>query len=376
MAKTRDLYDVLGVPKSATEAEIRTAYKKLAAKLHPDKNPDDAAAEQRFKDVGAAYEVLSDKVKRANYDEFGDIALQSGFDADDARARRAWGAASRRRSAPRGGPPADFDLRDLFNGLDGFGVATDPRQSPGRSAPRRPRGEDVHAVAELELEDAIRGAEVAVTVPVHDPCSHCHGAGVTSAGPACERCGGSGRVRVSHGSLEMLTTCESCGGRGRRLAPCTPCGGRGHHTRTQQVKVPIPPRADDGSTLRIPGKGSGVGARGDLVIETRLRPHPRVRRDKLDLTFDLPVTLVEAYAGAKVEVPTFDGPVTVTIPPRSQSGQKLRLKGRGVKRGKERGDLYVVLDVRLPDRPSIAVENALRKESEGYSRSPREDFEL
>lgn len=174
----------------------------------------------------------------------------------------------------------------------------------------------------------------------------------------------------------MVTTCEACQGRGERSTPCSSCGGAGRVANQERVRVRIPPGADDGSTLRIGGKGTGGAQRGDLVIETRVRPHPWLRRDGLDLTMTLPITLAEAYGGAKVEVPTFDGPVSLTIPPRSQSGQKLRLRGRGVKRGPQQGDLFVELQVRLPDRADDRLEQALRDAESAYSQPVRSELSL
>ena len=291
------LYDILGVPKSASDDAIRKAYRKLARRHHPDVNPNDANAEDAFKRVSAAYEVLSDKQKRAAYDEFGDASLTGGFDADKARAYAQWQDTRQRRANDFDEGPIEFDFSDLF----------------GRS--RGPqRGPDIHATVPMDLHQAIEGAEVSLEVPTQ------------------------GTVRVR-----------------------------------------IPPGADDGSIIRIPGKGA-PGARGgqhgDLVIETRIHPHPRLRRDGLDLYLTLPVTLDEAYNGGSVEVPTFDGLVVLKVPPRSQSGTKLRLRGKGIRRKDVRGDLYAVLDVRVPDQPDDALAAALRASTDAYSTPIRQDVKL
>jgi len=297
MAET--LYEVLGVPKDATPDAIRKAYRKLARKHHPDVNPGNQTAEERFKRVATAYEVLSDDQRRAAYDEFGAESLQGGFDAGKAREYAKWQRAREQQRATRfEGGPVEFDFGELFGG--------------GRRGPRR--GQDLHATVEMQLRDAIEGAEVTLEIPEQ------------------------GAVRVR-----------------------------------------IPPGADTGSTIRIPGKGApgaGGGAPGDLVIETAVRPHPHLRREGLDLYLTVPVTLDEAYNGASIDVPTFDGAVVLKVPPRSQNHAKLRLRGKGVARKDTRGDLIVELDVRMPDRADAALAEALRASPTTYSAPVREELKL
>jgi DnaJ-class molecular chaperone len=304
---TESLYDLLGVAKTVSADELRKAYRKLARKHHPDVNPGDKRAEERFKKISAAYDVLSDEKKRAAYDEFGDDALSGSFDPDKARAykaeqeRRAR-ARTYHRAAPThdaddDGGPVEFDLSELF------GRARGPV-----------RGPDIHAAIEMDLRQAIAGAEVALDVP-------------------------------------------------------------GHGT----MRVRIPPGADDGSVIRLAGKGApgvGGGPAGDLVIETAVRAHPHVRRDALDLYLTLPITIDEAYNGASIDVPTFEGTVVVKVPPRSQNRAKLRLKGKGIPRKDTRGDLYVELDVRMPDQPDDALAAALRAADAAYSSPVRQEVVL
>lgn len=312
----KDLYSVLDVAKTASDEEIRRAYRKLARKFHPDMNPGDKPAEARFKEVSAAYDALTDPEKRKLYDEFGHEGLRSGFDAEQARAHRAW------RESPRGGrrPFAEqftdqfggeaFDFSDLFGGAAGFRVAG-------------MRGEDVVAVVELDLAQAIEGTEVSLRVPAR-------------AGARAEK-------------------------------------------DDEVVTVRIPPGAEDGSRLVVKGRGTpgaGKAPPGDLIIETRVRPHPHFRREGLDLYLDLPVTLDEAYSGADIEVPTPGGSVKLRVPGRSQQGRKLRLRGKGVARGSRRGDLYVILDVRLPDREDPALAEALRLARSDYAKPVREGISL
>jgi curved DNA-binding protein len=300
---TESLYSVLGVDRKATADEIRRAYRKLARKYHPDVNPGDEKAEDMFKKVSAAYEVLSDAERRKAYDEFGDESLKGGFDPEKARAYQQW-----RRTRTRGGEPFqeemfDFDLGDLF----GFGRR-------GARGPARGRGHDVRAAVDMDLRQAIEGGEVKLEIPGQHP-----------------------------------------------------------------VAVRIPPGADTGSTIRLKGKGApGLGGApaGDLIIETRVRPHPFVRRDGLDLHMKVPVTLDEAYNGGTIEIPTFAGPVKLRIPSRSQPGARLRLRGKGVKRKGEQGDLMVELDVRLPDQGDERLAEAIRDNASGYSAPVRRELRL
>ncbi len=294
----RDPYSVLGVQRSATDEEIRTAYRKLARELHPDVNPGDTKAEERFKEVSAAYDVLSDKKRRELFDEFGEDGLRSGFDPQQARQYQQWaggfggggfggapGGGYRVDFDPRGGA-AGFDFGDLFGDMFG-GAATRPR-----------RGQDVMVRATITLEQAIHGADIQVSV--------------------------SGRE--------------------------TP------------VKVRIPKGADDGSRLRVEGQGvpgTQGGPAGDLVIETRMQPHPHFERKALDLYLKLPVTLAEAYRGTTIEVPTPSGRVKLRVPAGTQAGSKLRLRGKGLTRGSKTGDLYAVVDIRMPEARSNELEEAL-----------------
>ncbi len=300
MVQGKDPYSILGVNRDASEDEIRRAYRKLARKYHPDVNAGKKSAEERFKEISAAYEVVGNPDRRKLYDEFGAAALSPGFDPARARQYQRWAGGARQ--APHDSEVVDFDLGDIFADL--FGA-----RPPGRE--RHGRGSDLHATVEIDLAQALRGTEVELMAPDGSP---------------------------------------------------------------ERVKVRIPPGADNGSRLRVPGrgqKGRRGGPAGDLIIETRVRPHPYFRREGLDLHLLLPVTLDEAYNGAAVELPTPDGVVTLRVPPRSQSGQRLRLKGKGVTRGGEHGDLYAELQVLLPDGDSPELARAARQANAAYSQSPR-----
>jgi len=293
-----NLYETLGVKRDTSDNDIRKAYRKLARKHHPDVNPGNKAAEDKFKAISSAYEVLSDPKKRAAYDEFGDAALQGGFDPAKAREYAGWQQRRERSSQfGGGGGPTEFDFAEMFN----------RRRGPSR-------GQDLHATFQMDLRQAVEGAEVSIDVP------------------------------------EQGT-----------------------------VRVRIPPGADTGSVIRLPGRGSPGGRGGppgDLVIETEILPHPVLRRDGLDLYLTLPVTLDEAYNGASVDVPTFDGTVVLKIPPRSQNHARLRLRGKGIERKATRGDLFVELDVRMPDRADDALAAALRASKDAYGKPVREGLTL
>lgn len=384
MPKETKLYAALGVAPNASDDEIKRAYRKLATKHHPDKKGGDEA---RFKEIAAAYEVLGDADKRKLYDEFGEISLQSGFDAEAARAYAGGGT-------PFGGgfEGGGVDLEDLLRTMGGFGGNPFGGGSRGGSrgfgdfggSRRRSTGlagDDLHAVVRLDLASAIRGTQVELEIPTAETCGACHGTGEVAATgeSSCPDCGGSGRREVDRGNVRMVTTCTRCGGAGRQVTPCAKCKGAGQKRSRKKLTVRIPPGAADGSTMRLRGKGRpgvGGGPAGDLVIETKVEAHPRVRRDGLDLTMKVPVTLEEAYLGAEIDVPTFDGQVSLRIPPGSQNGSRLRMRGKGVTRGKERGDFYVELEVRMPPGGNKQLEEALRGSGRAYDQPVRAGLSL
>jgi len=361
----RDLYDVLGVKRDASQAEIRRVFRRRARQHHPDVNPGNTQAAETFKEIAAAHEVLGNEKKRQAYDEFGDAALRTGFDPEQSRQFQ-------QRTAPWSAEPGgaadgpesfDFDLGDLFGGA-------------ARTRRGSMPGEDVVATVDLDLATALRGTELSVDAPTGRPCTTCHGTGDQSG--TCEQCQGKGRVAVGGGGpMRIAAVCPRCGGHGH--PPCPTCHGEGLESGTHPVTVRIPPGADHGARLRVPGLGQpghGNGPPGDLYIEVRLRPHRSFRRQGLDLYLTLPVSLDEAYNGASVDVPTPAGTVALKVPPRSQSGHKLRLRGRGVRRRAEAGDLYCELEVRLPDREDPQFAAAARATTELYERPVREGISL
>ncbi len=374
MAKNDDLYSRLGLQASASPADIKKAYRKLARKWHPDLNPNNPEAEEQFKQIAAALEVLADPEKRKLYDEFGEDGLRGGFDPEQARAYKEWSA---RQAASRpeaysggvGGAGFEFDIDELLG-----------RQMRQRAnAPRA--GHDIGARVELSFVDALRGAEFKIDVPSESACGVCSGSGDQpgTSTRICGDCEGSGRRQAVKGPMALFAACPTCQGKGSLNTPCQACGGQGVVSGQRSITVRIPPGAEDGSVLTVRGKG-GLGRHGgpagNLVIETRVKPHPHFRREGLDLYLTLPISIAEAYLGASVAIPTLDGSVQMKIPKHSQTGAKLRVRGKGVARKGEQGDLYVVLDVRLPDQEDESFASAVQAADELYSAPVREEITL
>ena len=342
----KDYYAALGVPKDADAAQIKKAYRKLARDLHPDTNP---GGEARFKDVSEAYDVLSDADKRREYDEARSLFGSGGF-------RGGGGYAG-------GGVPG-FDLGDLFaragGQTGGFGDVLGGLFGTGRAGPaagRGPRrGPDVEADVTLSFLDALRGATVPLRLTTTGACTTCGGSGAApgTAPHACTTCAGAGVTSRSQGGFAFSEPCRSCRGTGRVVdTPCPSCRGEGREMHGKTLNVRIPAGVADGQKVRLAGRG-GEGERGgpsgDLLVNVHVTPHPYLGRKDDHLTITVPITFAEAVLGAKVSVPTLDGPVTVRIPPGTSSGRTLRVRGRGVP-GK-RGDLLVTVEVAVPQKVS------------------------
>ncbi|HTM09319.1 MAG TPA: molecular chaperone DnaJ [Verrucomicrobiae bacterium] len=381
----RDFYKILGVERTASDDDIRKAYRKLARKYHPDINPGNKEAENKFKDISVANDVLSDPAKRKLYDEFGEAGLASGFDADKARSYKQWQEQAAR-ARPGGGASGGFgaqefdfdDLGDIFGGVGGmFGGA---RGRAARTGPQR--GSDIEAAMDIDFLDAVRGFQTSFTIDRPAECETCHGSGTRpgSTPKTCTQCGGSGTISVAEGPLQFRQTCPRCGGSGQMPGdPCPTCRGTGRVMRQETVRVNIPPGAEPGKRIRVPGKGEAGargGAPGDLYITPRIRPHPLLTREGRDLAMELPITVGEAVRGATIAVPTPTGPVNVKVRAGAQSGQRLRVKGKGVPaHGKTpAGDLYLKLSVRVPEDgvPHEAVEKIDR----AYKEDVRKDIRL
>lgn len=358
----RDLYASLGVARDADAATIKKAYKRLAKENHPDVNKD-PAAEQRFKEISAAWEVLGDDERRGLYDEFGEASLQAGFDPARARSWRGMGGGvGGGMGGMGGGSGQGVSLDELFGSLFG-----------GGRGPRQRRSSETRANLQVDLLDVARGGEVAFDVRRPTRCTTCDGEGGTGR-TTCPRCAGSGVQRLRQGAAEVGVPCDTCGGDGHTFASeCPQCGGQGRIMGKHRVNVRIPAGVESGQTVRLRGQGgdgAGGGAPGDLLLVLDVKPHPLLRRQGDDLELDLPLTLVEAIRGGSVEVPTPWGSVRVRVPAGVQTGQRLRVRERGMlRRDGGRGDLYLVLRPTAPVTTSDEAA-ALAERLEAYRERP------
>jgi molecular chaperone DnaJ len=368
-------YQILGVERGASHDDIRKAYRRLARKYHPDINPGNKEAENKFKEISTAYDVLGDEKKRKLYDEFGEAGLAAGFDADKARSYQQW----QQQSAGAGGG-YEFnmdDLSELFGGLGGMG-------GRGRRTRQGPmRGEDIESSMDIDFLDAVRGFQTSITLQRPVTCDTCNGSGTKpgSTPTQCPECGGSGSISVAQGPLQFRQNCPRCMGSGKLPGdPCAVCRGSGRVLRPDTIRVNIPPGAEPSKRIRLRGKGeAGVrgGPPGDLYIVPRIRPHPLLTRSGKDLSMDLPITIGEALRGATVEVPTPMGKLKVKIPAGAQSGQRLRLRGKGVSAHGQSpaGDLYLRLMIRVPGDNNISAD-VIDKIDRAYAEDVRKDVRL
>ncbi len=379
----KDYYAALGVDRKAKADEIRKAYRRLARKLHPDVNPGNKRAEERFKDIQEAYEVLGDEKKRKIYDQY-------GFYSDNIPAG-GYEAYTRPPAGARGGPTVDFSGFDFsdsspqeerggagFSFSDLFSQMFSRGREPESAAQGPVRGRDIEHSMHLGFWDAVRGTKVRLTVGRDEVCSSCGGKGTKSgAATTCSGCGGSGKATRTAGTMRFSVTCPQCQGTGRERKRCPACHGSGYIRKPETFDVRIPPGVDTGSRVRVAGKGNaGVngGAHGDLLILTEVENHPFFDRKGDNLYVKVPVTVAEAALGTKVEVPTIDGPTTIRIPPGTQSGQKLRIRGKGTPslRSSLRGDQFVEVQVWVPrvaDERSKEILKELERLNPGDPRS-------
>ena len=363
MAK-RDYYKVLDVPRNASEADIKKAYRRLAMKFHPDRNPGDKDAEESFKEVKEAYEVLSDEQKRAIYDQHG----HDGIDA----ARQGGGGAG-------GFGGADFG--DIFGEV--FGDIFGGGRRGGRSQVFR--GADLRYELELELPQAVFGHTTEIEIPRLMECETCHGSGAAKGHTptTCDQCQGSGQMRISQGFFQLQQPCNRCRGTGRIIRnPCDTCLGQGRVRRTRKLSVKVPAGVSTGDRIRLGGEGEAGrngGPPGDLYIEMNVKPHPIFEREGDDLSCEVPVSFATAVLGGSVKVPTLEGDVSLKIPAETQSGRVFRLRDKGVKpvRGGDRGDLFCRIVVETPVNLSSEQRELLRQfdeslRSDGRGHTPRE----
>lgn len=372
---TKDYYAVLGVPETASQQEITKAYRKLARQLHPDANPGDKQAEERFKEVAGAYDVIGDPAKRAEYDETRRLtqAGASPFGYGGSGGTRVHVHTSG--DNPFGG----FDTG--FSGFeDLFGTFFAGRPGSGfRTRTRARAGGDLSTSVQLSLHDAVTGTTAEVPVTHTAPCSACGGSGAAPGGVrACATCNGSGMVGEARGSVTVARTCPACRGTGSEVTqPCGNCRGIGSRTVTDRVKIRIPPGIEDGALIRLPGRGergSDGGPAGDLYVRVHVAPDERFGRRGDDLTVTVPVTYPEAVLGAKIRVPTLDGrTVTVRVPPGTPSGRVLRVRGHGVHRDDHRGDLLVTVEIAVPGKVSRKERKAVEDLAAAIDWTPRTD---
>jgi len=360
----KDYYRTLGVDRKAPAAEIKKTYRKLARKYHPDLNPGDKAAEARFKEIQEAYSVLSDPKKRSQYDQLGFVGEPPPPGA---------GGQGPSSSGFEGFDFSDYgtsSFKDFFEHIFSGGAG------PGRVEPER--GEDLHYSMTVAFDDAVNGLQTRIRLNRQAACPSCGGRGhVPDAGPSkCLTCGGSGRVFMQRGSMKFSSACPACGGSGTgRGRECSACRGQGTEDRSELITVRIPGGVDTGSTVRIPGKGNAGrnGAPpGDLFISIDVAPHPLFRREGANISLRLPITVSEATLGAKIEVPTLHGPTTIKIPPGTKSGQKFRIRDKGVPLPAGRGDQFVEVYIVPPPFDNQRVRELMKELETLSGENPRD----
>jgi molecular chaperone DnaJ len=363
-----DLYKVLGVPKGASEEEIKKAHRKLARQYHPDRNPDDPKAEERFKEIQGAYDTLSDPEKRQEYDAGG--GMFGGFGG---------GAGGPGGAGPFGpGGPGGFDVSDIFSNIFGRGGGG------GRAQPQQVRGRDLETELSLSFDQAVNGAQVSVTVPKAERCPTCHGSGAKpgTSPVTCPRCEGRGIDAQSQGFFSISQPCPQCGGQGQIIEdPCPTCGGSGLTKQTKRYKVNIPAGVRDGARIRLAGKGEAGqrgGPPGDLFVVTRVAASPIFKRlDGGNLEVTVPITIAEALRGATIEVPTLSGTKKIKVRSGTKHGSIQRLKGEGAPKPKGRGngDIRYRLEIEVPENLTKEQEAAAEQLAEAFNGSdPRADL--
>ena len=359
MADKRDYYEVLGLDKGASDEEIKKAYRKLAKQYHPDLHPGDKSCEEKFKEIGEAYEILSDPDKKARYDQYGHAA----FDPNAGFGGGGFGGFG------------DFgDLGDILGNIFGGGFGGFGSSQTRRNAPQK--GENVRIRLGISFEEAAFGCTKELSIPRVEDCDDCGGTGCKpgTSPESCPDCGGTGTVRTSQrtpfGVMQSTAACRKCGGTGKLIKePCPKCAGKGKIRRTRSISVNIPSGIDDGQTVSLRGQGhagANGGPAGDLLITVSVKAHPLFERDGSSILFEMPISFVQAALGAEVEVPTLDGKVKYTIPEGTQTGTTFRLRGKGVPylNGSGRGDQYVTVNIETPKNLSKEQKELLREFAE------------
>jgi molecular chaperone DnaJ len=355
LAEKRDYYEILGVEKNATEAELKKAYRTLAKQHHPDMNQNNKESEAKFKELSEAYGVLSDQEKRQQYDRYGHAAFNGG---------------------QGGGSGFDFsgfggfeDIFESFLGGNPFG-----RKQARKGGPQH--GSDLKYSMDITFEEACSGVEKEIQITRQQPCQTCGGSGAKpgTTADSCRQCGGSGQVRVTQntpfGQFANVKTCDACRGEGTIISsPCADCGGKGKVPKKARISLNIPAGIDDGQTISLRGEGepgSKGGPSGDLYVGIRVKPHALFKRDGYDIVCDMPISFAQAALGAEVEIPTIDGPIRHTIPEGTQTGMVFKLKGKGVRhlRSSSRGDHYLRVNIDVPQKLNARQKEILRQFAE------------
>src|SRR5499425_2410598 len=370
-----DYYELLGVPKKATAKEIRPAFRKLARKYHPDLNPGDKAAEEKFKQLQEAYDVLSDSKKRQMYDQYGFYSenmppggYPGGADAGGQDVNFNFDGFDFGQAQGGGGASFRDLFSNFFGGRGGSAVQEEAEE-----------GADLEYRIEIDFWEAVRGAVKKLHITRLDSCPTCHGTGAIGSPQTCPTCNGTGTIQQQAGKMRFNVPCTRCGGTGKLRTPCKTCGGEGRIRQNETIDVRIPAGVASGGRVRVPGKGNAgtMGApAGDLYLAVEVKPHPFFERRGNDLHIKIPVTVSEATLGAKVEVPTIDGRSLVRIPPGTNSGKTLRLKEKGVPsaRNSVRGDQYVDIQVVVPPPTDERVRNLMKELETVTHEDPRKDI--
>ncbi len=363
MTTQKDYYELLGVSRNANKADIKKAFRKLAMKYHPDRNPDNPEAEAKFKEIQSAYEVLSDDKKRGVYDQYGHAGLEGGG---------------------FGGGGAGFgDFSDAFSGIFDHIFGGDMGGRTGGRAHAQ-QGNDLLYACELDLDEAIFGVKKTIRIPTLQTCDTCHGSGAKpgTQPTTCPTCQGSGRVHIQQGFIALQQTCPKCNGQGKIIAsPCQSCNGRGRVKKTNAIAITIPPGVDHGDRMRLSGKGEAGthgGPAGDLYVEIQVKPHPIFSRDQQNLICKVPLSITTAILGGAIEVPTMDGKVKLKIPAETQTGSLFRLRGKGVPANSQRGagDLICQVALETPvkltrEQKDLMTDFAASLEKNGAKHAPQ-----
>jgi molecular chaperone DnaJ len=343
LSAKKDYYELLGVSRGASDDDIKKAYRKLALQFHPDRNPGDKQAEEKFKEVSEAYQVLSDGEKRAKYDQYGHAAFGDG-------------------NPFAGGFDFTAGFEDVFGDIFGEFFGTGPRR-------RRGRGDDLRYNLKLKFEEAVFGTEKKIKVPRHGSCDACHGSGAKpgTAPQTCPTCRGRGQVNFQQGFFSVSRSCTQCRGQGTVIKePCANCSGSGRIRKLHTISVKIPAGVDTGSRLKLRNEGETApagGTPGDLYVVIEIEPHPIFVRENLDILCDVPVSIAQAALGAEIDVPTLNGKVKMKIPPGTQSGKVFRMKGKGITdvQGYHQGDQHVRINVETPTHLTARQKELLKE---------------